>query len=313
MKNLYLHIRCENDSIIKIGEKTFETDKFTGELNLKVDDFEDMYIYVYPISKENLYMSFCVKLCEGVDSIYSNNKNCEVYKLPENHYILNMKSVRVFKENYKTENSFTAQDKTIYSYKLGKESQLSVKTKEKTEYFYLYENVEDCEIETFSGGVVFKFGKVCVIYSNGQFKKYDCLKVDVQSSVVKILSSMYDICGRGKLTTLEVRDGKLCENFDYVYLNKEPNKVKKEYAISVSFIESIKCEDLPRAREYLSEKLNNSLSDKHLKAFFGSIEKIEKVPYYNDDSCVVYVKDKKSPKVFTFELKDFKIQNIIQR
>lgn len=322
MKKFYLHIESKTDCVLKIAEKTFELDKFTNSISLEIAEFQnEFFLYVYPVSKVETYLPYTVKISCVNEKLCCDNNHAQLLSLPQNHYVLFLSNLKIQSSFAKEENSQTivcGAEKFICSYEIGDFSIVRVKQKDRIKTFKSEDVSYSCEVSKFSCGVVFEFfctdKNMVVVYLDGEFYPLYGNKIEVSENEIKTLNSLCDLAMRGVVKTYCEKGKILIESkTEFVYMKNTPKRTQNENLFSLAFLESVRADDIEEARRYLSNQLNERLSDDHIRAFFGNMGEIKKIAYYNDDSCVVYDEFKKNPKVFTFEFSDKKISNIFPK
>jgi hypothetical protein len=88
-----------------------------------------------------------------------------------------------------------------------------------------------------------------------------------------------DIALRGKVS---VFDGQTLEKIDeyYVYVNKEPNRAQDIRLMPIAVFEAVKCKDFAEAKYYLTDSLNEILTEQKLEEFFEDYVEIMPNNYY---------------------------------
>ena len=102
----------------------------------------------------------------------------------------------------------------------------------------------------------------------------------------------------------------LSENFKELsrklyYTENKPKITNNPKIIPYAFLEAVEIEDYNLARTYLSKKLNEKIDNKHLKAYFGEINRV--VDYMGD---IAIIDSLNKVKIFKFEIIDELITKI---
>lgn len=121
-----------------------------------------------------------------------------------------------------------------------------------------------------------------------------------------------DIALRGKVC---VFDGQTLESTDeyYVYVNKEPNRTQDTRLMPIAVFEAVKCKDYAEAKYYLTDSLNEILTEQKLEEFFEDYIDIMPNSYYMQypHSFLLIDKDNKAS-LFKAVYRNNKIDNFFE-
>ncbi|HHW89995.1 MAG TPA: hypothetical protein GX745_03730 [Clostridiales bacterium] len=152
----------------------------------------------------------------------------------------------------------------------------------------------------------------------GKPKKYE-VKIEgffdlihQEGKKISALKLNRDIALRGKVS---VFDGQTLEKSDeyYVYVNKEPNRAQDIRLMPIAVFEAVKCKDFSEAKYYLTDSLNEILTEQKLEEFFEDYVEILPNNYYSQypHSFLLIDKNNKAS-LFKAVYKNNKIDNFFE-
>lgn len=267
--------------VAKVKEESFELDD-TNFLELE----DKCVIYLYPLVK-----GFLPTL------ISPDFENAKLYRNDDTTYVFPEFPTISSGENvlYKAfGNRFASLTGTPYKFTIsGEDSFFSYDIKK---------NISSPEIINISNtpcvSANFKDKNYLLIFDGKNFIEI-CGDVEIDKNKVTAVSYLDSISKHGKLTKIEINNGKvqILEN-ELLYLKNKPIKPKFIGAKNYSFLQSILVKDYNLARSYLDEKLSEKLTDEHFSKFFGEFDEI--LPLSINTFCL---KNKNTP-IGVFELKN---------
>ena len=137
-------------------------------------------------------------------------------------------------------------------------------------------------------------------------------QVEVHEDCIKTLTKCFDINKHAKVNVYEVQNGKLYKKEDYLVLLNEDIKIATEL-VPYAFFEAILVGDINKAREFMTQELNQAIDDAHLKAYFGDFKQVRQNIYTQDLSSVLLLYrdgNNYTSKICKLLMLDNKIDNI---
>ena len=164
-------------------------------------------------------------------------------------------------------------------------------------YKYLDNNKKEC-------CVIFNtIGEILLETSND--------KIEINENYITTLDALNDISNHGYVCVYKLEKNKINLEKNYtVYLNNIPKKPANDYAIIWAYLEALNIGNLKLARTFLSDELNNLLSDENIVGYFGDYCEMDK-NWINDNQNIVWViRNNKMAYGYIFEIEQQKIYNI---
>lgn len=279
-------IFSDTPCICKILEQSFELNE-SNCLYFKSE--ENLTLHFYPLAK-NILPSF-YETKNALKTEYGN------YILPEFTKICSGEIQLIKNFNGK------------YAKLTGKPYKFSV-FDNKNGYFYeITHNISDFEITSINNKPALTANvdgeDYLLLFYNNKF--YEFLgKIETNTKNLQAVTRLNTIAKHGLYTNLDFSGN---PESQLLYLENEPKLPKNQGSKNYCFLESIKYSDFHLARTFLSQTLNQKLSDEHLKRFFGDFEKI--IPLTSTKFLLIKKADKNlSADVYNFELENGNIFNI---
>ncbi len=147
---------------------------------------------------------------------------------------------------------------------------------------------------------------------NNKLSIYDDIKsATFDQNKFTAIIPYFDMAKSGKVVKINFSKPYLFAEKD-IYINNKPKLITNEKLIPYAFLESVKSKNYKLARHYISKNMQEKLTDNILSDFFGDILSICQ-DTYNDKICVIQQEnDVFIAKDYSFEVKNGKINNIMQ-
>ena len=121
-----LHINCLFDAQIKVikeDEVLFSYDtleSLADDVDLKAENISNFKLEVFPILKkrESGFIAYSAYFKIVNNNIFCESKQVEIYKLPENHYIIKLNPLKIFVEDFEEYDKVEISDNKIKTLKL---------------------------------------------------------------------------------------------------------------------------------------------------------------------------------------------------
>lgn len=330
-----LYITSEANGLLYINGKMYsQLDRFGKAITFKYNSTEKNIFSFYPIDDivrlniKNIPYSIILDIVENelicksknVKLIDYGNQVYELVFLPNYIFYTNSKSI---KKNINHLDSIINIELTMNYH-----SNLKINFKNKNFEYNCKQFIDnyDAHIHSINGYdylVInsslndFEYLMLFKIEESGIIKLAELLenKIELIDEKIYCMKKIKDMDKHIIITKYKIDDKKIIKEEKYLSkINKNTKIIKKNELIPYIFLENIKVKDYLQAKEYLSDDLKNSLTDNHLKIFFGKFIDI-KQPFqeYLKSNCVALIYEEQNKyfvKYFKFLMKDNIIYNI---
>lgn len=290
-----LYITSEIEGLLYIdGKIVAKLDKFGKALPIKYDSKEQSVLSIYPIdSTQSVYkknIPYSIRLKTEENKLICESKNIKLINYGHQIYEL------IFLPNYiyyakilLTKNIPYSDSQINITLITNYHSKLKIELKNKTiefnckqfldhfdayikninnrDYLIITSNVENLDYLIFF-----------VIDENNLFKLAEILndKIELSGEIILCMNKLRDMNKHIIVTKYKILDKKIIKIEKYLSkLDKNNKNSEKIEFIPYIFMENIKVKDYEKAKEYLSEELKNTLTNNHLKKYFGEFVDIK--------------------------------------
>jgi len=136
--------------------------------------------------------------------------------------------------------------------------------------------------------------------------------IEITPSNITSLQKLKDVNGLGYVCEYNLdKEGVTLGNSYTVYMEQKAKLPANDYAICWAYVEALNIGNLKLARSFLSDELNDLLSDNHIWEYFGNYSEMEQ-NWISENQNIIWVisRDSKVAKGYVFEIKNKKICNI---
>ncbi len=328
MKNI--SVRAQFECMVqKDGENIGILENNAQEILIKTN--KDFILTFFPLNNFESLPYSCKVFVNGT-SISTNTDKGIIIKMPHNCYDIifspyQLRYIEPFIEQSQTLNS-TSTNVTVQIVKEFKAQQwiqtLQIYEKNNNVFSHKMSSiVQNCKISSayinneffiIISGTVDDYEYAFIISANNKYQsslELLCHKIEINDKNIKTLTKCFDIAKHGKVSVYEVVNSQITKSDEYIVNLKEGNKVLPQ-VVPFVFFESLKLGDIKLCRTHLTESLNSSIDDIHLKAYFGNFQEARPSANSLDAYSVVLIyKEKESyfGKLCKIEMKGDKIDN----
>ena len=287
------------------NEKSYYIDE---NLSLQIENFENnTFFKIYPINQGRNSIPYCISLYFDKNKLSCDSEFVKIYEFA-NRYEVFVNAFKIPSSNIMYSQSHTIKNTkyliTCYDDRVKIWSN-------KGEYVFEenFVDVSSCvEGENINILTKNKDNKILICFDtkNNTFSKISGEKIEIKNNKITSQTNLHDMASHIKICSYDM-SAKLQE--ENLYMKKpEPKYCKNKNLMPYNFFEAVKCKDFSQARFFLTQKLNNLLTDNAISEFFGNFEDI-KITNLSPLTYTLYSSDK--AKDYEIILKNDKIDDIV--
>lgn len=326
----FLHIKPSFDALVEMENKTFEMNKNKISTLLFSSDSPVAKIKFYPLDNKNkTSIPFGVVLnfdtCSLLTSCENHCKVVTLTKYPHDNILLEVEPFLLYDipfGEHKKEVICGDENCTIF-YTRGDSGMVKVESKTDTLQFKFSKGIVTLNARANKEKILIwvenlnkKNSIAQISLKNGKFELTRLENVDIleeNDKVIKTLRNLHTVFHHGivgEYGSNLVGKYKLAKMDDKIFSQID------EKLVPYYFLDAVRVKDFDLAKSFLSPALSNVLDNNHLEKFFGDFKNFgqnlgEKI--FPEDIAIFYEEnDIQVAKLFHFELKDGKIENIAE-
>lgn len=277
---------------------------------------QDIIIKYYPLEKtinDKIAIPYIVNINK---SLVQNSNEYNVIKYPNQHTEIVLKPFLITnttfseKKSYKIENSKKTLD--IYNHNT---TNIILKDDNNHLYFTYPSPVNfiiAAEIDNICHVLLQNNKHIYVQINKEKVTIFDDIKnFSFDKNIFSAILPNHDMAKSGKAIEINFAKPYSCLTKE-IYVNEAPNIITNNKLIPYAFLEAIKSKNYKLARQYMSQDMQDKLSDTSLSSFFNNVISISH-DIYNDKVCTISSeKHTYLATDYDFDIKNGKICNIIQ-
>lgn len=309
-----LIVTSDFDAVLTVQEKSFVLEANAQKVEFEFEEEENISFFVYP-TKEKLF-PYGVKVEKQQEQLSCDSPYVRLYKVGEKNFEIVLKKFKISSFNL-----HKVYSKKINGFELmileGETSLFIVKEKEEIYTFEMDYKFKEVAFDLNEDVPYFvanlknqKF--ICIFCPDSEkFFAYEALGIKIEENTIEIVQDVYSHAGHGKKIVLNLKQGQvLLKEEQLLYLNQKPTLAFNPKVVPYAFFESIKLGDYNLAESYLSDDLKSNLNSGVLKEYFGDFTEVVPNNFLVEKEYYVSVLTEKLCRVFLFDLKSGKINDI---
>lgn len=330
MANIFLHFVADFNALVRLDETTLGTlDNPSDRLTVESTTAQSLMLSVFPILDNTSEPSipFAVKLETGQNGVRADSNQVQITDFGHHHFEVKLLPL-IIKPHQPTLvlDRINLADETVAELTDSGVFRLEISVRNKRFTFELSHKISQHKVTEFTNDEV-RFvlleGKTLknqayLLVLNNFFCNLEITADFIEHTQTDItsLTHQLDIASHGVVRKYEIKSKRFVLTEEYtVFLDTAPHLPADPKTVPWAFMEALNLGNLGLARSFLEKELSNSLTDDHLKNFFGEYDEIQWNRYQESANtlCVIYAGNPRISHIFEFELSNNKICNITKK
>lgn len=330
MSNIFLHFVADFNALVRLDETTLGTlDNPSDRLTVEVGAEQSLMLSVFPILDNTSEPSipFSVKLKSEKEGVTTDSNQVQITDFGHGHFEIRLVPL-IIKPHLPTLvlDRINLSDETVAELTDSGVFRLEIFVRNKRFSFELSHKITQHKITEFTKdevrfvlleGKTPKNQAYLMVLSNF-FCNLELIAdfIEHTQSEITSLTHQLDIASHGVVRKYEIQGKRFALTEEYtVFLDTAPHLPTDPKTVPWAFMEALNLGNLSLARSFLEKELSSSLTDEHLKTFFGDYEEIQWNRYRESTNtlCVIYAGNPRVVQTFEFEINNNKICNITKK